>query len=245
MTIALLGAACSASSGAPEPGTTWQWQLTGPIDTSVDAEVYDIDLFDTPASVVQQLHAAGRKVICYLSAGSHEQWRSDAAAFPDATLGEPLDGWPGERWLDIRRIEVLEPIMAARMDLCAQKGFDAVEADNVDGYTNASGFALSGADQLAYNRMLARLAHDRGLAIGLKNDLDQVPDLVGDFDFAVNEECFSHGECSALTPFIDAGKAVFHAEYDATTDAFCATTVPLGFSSIRKRLDLDAWRETC
>ncbi|MFN7148418.1 MAG: endo alpha-1,4 polygalactosaminidase, partial [Microthrixaceae bacterium] len=119
------------------------------------------------------------------------------------------------------------------------------EPDNIDGYTNRSGFALSGADQLAYNRMLARLAHARGLAIGLKNDLEQVPQLVTDFDFAVNEECAVYDECEVLAPFVAAGKAVFHAEYELTTDEFCATSRSLGLSSIRKRYDLDVWRQTC
>ena len=46
-------------------------------------------------------------------------------------------------------------------------------------------------------------------------------------------------------PFIQAGKPVFHAEYDLPTDQFCPVTRALGFSSVRKRLTLDAWRETC
>ena len=81
------------------------------------------------------------------------------------------------------------------MDLCRQRGFDGVEADNVDGYSNATGFPLTAADQLAYNRFLARAAHARGLSIGLKNDLAQVAELEPDFDFAVNEECFAFSEC--------------------------------------------------
>ena len=31
----------------PKPGVTWQWQLTGTVDTSVDAQMYDVDLFTT------------------------------------------------------------------------------------------------------------------------------------------------------------------------------------------------------
>jgi hypothetical protein len=76
--------------------------------------------------------------------------------------GRPsLDGWPGERWLDIRRIGVLAPIMKARIAKCARKGFDALEPDNINGYQNKSGFSLSGSDQLRYNRWFARQAHKR------------------------------------------------------------------------------------
>lgn len=229
----------------PTPEATWQWQLSGlPVDTSVPADIYDIDLFENSAATVATLHDKGRRVICYMSAGSWEDWRPDASSFPSSVLGRN-NGWPGERWLDIRALDVLIPIMEARFDLCRDKGFDGVEIDNVDGYANNSGFALTGADQLTYNRRLAKAAHERGLAIALKNDVEQIPALVADFDLAINEECAAYDECGTLTPFIDAGKAVLHAEYDLTTSRFCPTSAKLGLSSIRKNLDLDAWRQTC
>ena len=161
----------------PPPGTTWQWQLTGAIDTSIDVEMYDIDLFDVPAATISSLIAAGRAVICYLSAGSWEDWRPDAGDYPPGVLGNPLDGWPGERWVDIRRLDILGPILEARLDLAESKGCTGVEPDNVDAYQNDSGFPLQAADQLVFNRWLASEAHQRGLSVGLKNDLDQVPDL--------------------------------------------------------------------
>lgn len=135
--------------------------------------------------------------------------------------------------------------MAARFDVCRSKGFDAVEADLVDGYLNDTGFPLTAADQLAYNRMLADLAHQRGLSIGLKNDLEQVPDLVDHFDFAINEQCVQYAECDRLLPFIRAGKAVFHVEYDTPNGRFCPHTTALGFSSMRKNVNLDAPRWPC
>lgn len=228
----------------PTPGLTWQWQLTTPVDTGVDADVFDVDGVETPADTVAALHAAGRRVICYVNAGAEEDFRPDRAAFPRAVQGAP-DGWPGERLLDIRRLDVLRPIMAARFDGCRQKGFDAVEADLVDGYAQDSGFPLTPADQLAYDRMLADLAHARGLGIGLKNDLDQVPDLVGSFDFAIDEQCFEYDECDRLAPFVRAGKAVFTAEYALDPATFCPRARAAGFSSIRKHENLDAWREPC
>lgn len=229
----------------PTPGTSWQWQLTTPVDQTVDAEVYDIDLFENPASVVASLHAQGRKVICYMSVGSWEPYRPDAGSFPDSVKGRPIEGWEDERWLDIRQIGVLAPIVAARLDLCKQKGFDGVEPDLADASSNATGFPLTAADQYRYNRIVAALAHARGLAVGLKNDVEQVDDLVDFFDFAVNEECAEYKECSALVPFIREGKAVFHVEYSLSPSEFCAETIPLGFSSMTKHLSLDAWRSPC
>ncbi|MGD0750924.1 MAG: endo alpha-1,4 polygalactosaminidase, partial [Anaerolineales bacterium] len=48
----------------------------------MDAQVFDIDLFDNAAAVVKELHDQGRKVIGYISVGSREDWRPDAAQFP-------------------------------------------------------------------------------------------------------------------------------------------------------------------
>ncbi|MGD9527686.1 endo alpha-1,4 polygalactosaminidase [Pseudonocardia sp.] len=244
--LALLLAACGGGGGEPPPeDATWQYQLDGTVDTSVPAGIYDIDLFETRQATVDELRAAGRTVVCYVNAGAVEENRPDSGTLPADVRGEPLDDWPDERWLDIRRLDVLEPFLAARFDLCRDKGFHGVEPDNVDGYINDTGFPLTAADQLAFNRMLARLAHERGLTVGLKNDLDQVDELVGDFDFAVNESCVEYEECAALRPFVDAGKPVLHVEYDLDLDEFCAETTAMGFRSIRKPLDLTAEWEPC
>ncbi|AVZ76613.1 endo alpha-1,4 polygalactosaminidase [Streptomyces lunaelactis] len=248
----LLLAACSAPTPEPtpeprwlpRPGTAWQWQLDGRIDDRVDVPVYDIDGFENDAATVRRLHRSGRKVICYINAGAWESFRPDHRKFPAAVLGGE-NGWAGERWLDIRRLDILRPLMAKRIDICRARGFDAVEPDLLDAYLNETGFPLTAAHQLAYNRMIARLAHDRGLSVGLKNDLPQVPQLVGDFDFAVNEECAQYGDCAALTPFVEAGKAVFHVEYALPVDTFCKRARQLGFSSMRKKLDLGVWRQPC
>ncbi|MEU6852681.1 endo alpha-1,4 polygalactosaminidase [Actinacidiphila alni] len=255
--LLLVLAGCSSSGGDdgsgtkaapaywhPKAGTPWQWQLSGTVDTSVDVPVYDIDGFENGADVVRRLHAAGRKVICYINVGAWESFRPDAKDFPASVRGDG-DGWDGERWLDIRRIGVLRPLMAARFDMCVKKGFDAVEPDLLDGYANTTGFPLTGDQQLAYNRMIASLAHERGLAVGLKNDVGQVTTLVKDFDFAVNEECAQYDECARMTPFIAAGKPVFHVEYKLKTGQFCPQARRLGLSSMVKHLSLDAWRDPC
>ncbi|MCW2875518.1 endo alpha-1,4 polygalactosaminidase [Actinacidiphila oryziradicis] len=233
-----------AARWQPRPGTAWQWQLSGRVDTRVAVPVYDIDGFENSAAVVERLHRDGRKVICYLNTGAWEAFRPDHTAFPAAALGR-TDGWNGERWLDIRRLSLLRPTMAERFDMCRAKGFDAVEPDLLNAYTNDTGFPLTAAHQLAYNRMIAALAHDRGMAVGLKNDLEQIPELVRDFDFAVNEQCAEFHECPSLTPFIKADKAVFHVEYKVPNHTFCPLAKRLGLDSMRKRLSLDAWRSAC
>ena len=172
----------------PTPGLTWQWQLDDEMDTSFEAEVYDVDLY-VDQSVIDTLHARRVKVICYISVGSWEDKRPDAAQFPEEVLGDDYEGWPGERWLDIRRIDLLGPLMLARLDLCKSKGFDGVEPDNIQIHDNRTGFPLTYQDQLAYARWLAGAAHERGLAIGLKNAPDMVADSLDFFDFANADKC--------------------------------------------------------
>ncbi|MFF4173106.1 endo alpha-1,4 polygalactosaminidase [Streptomyces sp. NPDC001744] len=228
----------------PRPGLAWQWQLDGRADPSVDVPVYDIDGFENSAADVARLHRDGRKVICYVNVGAWEKYRPDRDAFPSSVLGGP-NGWHGERWLDIRRVDVLRPLMERRFDMCRDKGFDAVEPDLVEGYAHDTGFPLTADDQLRYNRVIAEIAHERGLAVGLKNDLAQIPALLAHFDFAVNEECARYDECARLEPFVAAGKAVFHVEYDGAPSAFCPRARALRLSSMLKNQELDAWRRPC
>lgn len=229
----------------PTPGTSWQIQYSGDLDTSLDVQMYDLDLFDTPQAVFDELHAHGRTVICYFSAGSWEDWRDDANDFPTAVLGNDLDGWPGEKWLDVSQLDLLAPIMQARLDTAVSKQCDGVDPDNVDGYTNDTGFPLTYEDQLTYNSWLATEAHARGLAIGLKNDLNQIPDLVDQFEWALNEQCYYYDECDLLLPFVQANKAVFGIEYDGDPADFCPAINALNFDWLKKNWDLDAWRIAC
>ena len=207
--------------------------------------MYDIDLFQNDASVVAKLHAAGRKAVCYVSVGTFEPFRPDVAKFPASVKGKALGDFPDETWLDIRRWDILGPIFEARFDLCKAKGFDGVEPDNVDGYSNDSGFPLTYNDQIQFNRRIADLAHARGLSVGLKNDLDQIGDLVSNFDWALNEQCFQFGECSSLTRFISAGKAVFNVEYQKKPEQFCAQANAMNFNSLYKKIVLDTFRVAC
>ncbi len=228
----------------PAPGLTWQWQLDGPLDVSVRAEVFDVDGVATSAAQVAQLHRRGRKVICYLDIGAVEAYRPDAARFPPSVQGRTVDGWPQERYLDIRAA-VVRTLMARRIDLCRRKGFDGVEGDVVDAYANESGFPITTADELSYLRWFAATVHRAGLAAGLKNDPELAARVVGDFDFAVVEDCVAQGQCGAFRVFTRARRAVFDAEYTVPPARFCPLTRPSGIVAIGKRLDLGAWRSTC
>jgi hypothetical protein len=231
----------------PTPGLSWQWQLDDEVDTSIEAEVYDIDLY-VDQGVIDELHARGVKVICYISVGSWEKWRPDANQFPEEVLGKDYDGWPGERWLDVRRIDLLAPIMRARLDLCTAKGFDGVEPDNIEIHETKTGFPITYADQLAYAGWLAAEAHARGLAIGLKNAADMVEDALPIFDFAITEDAFFYSWNEELLPFVEAGKAVFAAEYtdmDVDFRAACAWGQNHGIQFILKNRILTAYRGIC
>lgn len=229
----------------PDINTTWQWQLSDSPNLKYDVDLYDLDLIDTPPQAIEALQERGKKVICYFSAGSYEDWRPDAGIFPKEALGKPLDEWEGERWLDVR-LEKVRYLMLKRLDLAQQKGCDGVEPDNIDGYSNDSGFPLTAMDQLSYNRFLAQAAHRRGLAIGLKNDVEQVKELVNDFDFAINEQCFEYQECDQLKPFIEQGKPVFNAEYQTklvndseATKQLCKQANKLQFKTLILPINLD------
>lgn len=247
--VAAEGSLGGDEHGYWRPGPTtgpWQWQLQGTIDTSINADVYDVDGFETPKSTVRSLHRLHRKVICYLDVGSWESYRPDAGRFPRAVLGRRYQGFLDERWLDISRFRLFERPLKRRFTMCARKGFDAVEPDNLAGWEpeNETGFRITRADQLRFNRWVARQVHVRGMAVALKNDGRQARELMHTFDFAIVEQCFQYHECGLYRPFVQHQKAVFEAEYELTPQRYCQTARALRFSAIRKSYDLFArpWR---
>jgi hypothetical protein len=239
----------------PTPGLRWQYQLQGKLKTNlcavplaggacVSPNVYDVDLYapdgvTTNTAGVAAIHAVGAHAVCYVDAGTWEDFRPDAGAYPASVKGLP-NGWPGEVWLDIRATGVLLPIISARVAKCAAAGFDAVEFDNVDGYTNSTGFPLTASDQLTFNLDLANIAHSNGLSVGLKNDLDQLGQLQGTFDFAINEQCAQFNECDAYHAWSAAGKAVVEVEYHARPRRYCASADLQGRDAMQKGLALRA-----
>lgn len=233
-----------------EPGMTWQWQLTGKLNLSYDVEMYDVDLFDTTQEELDNLRKSHRLIICYMSAGTWENWRPDAHSFSNDSLGNSLDRWPGERWVDIRHPEVRR-IMSSRIELAAQRGCDGIEPDNIDGYSNENGLGLTAEDQLHYNIWLTIEAHSRNLSIGLKNDVEQIDQLESHFDWAMSESCLKYHECHYFKRFLQNNKAVFHVEYmkrksraQQLKTIVCQET-PKGFSTLIKHRNLSQWSLAC
>ncbi len=215
----------------------------------------EVDGFDASAATVTALHQTerGRGVVCYIDAGTWENWRPDASKFPRKLLGKKDGGWAGERWLNIASFNgALGRIMSARAKMCKQKGFNAIDFDNVDGYANDTGFHLTAQDQLRYDVFLANAAHRLGLAVALKNDMAQIPELLTYFDFAVDEQCFQYKECLTsqngkfgLDEFVKAHKAVFDIEYALKVSQFCPAAIRDHFNALRKHLNLGPWRQAC
>jgi len=245
----------------PAVGTKWQIILksgdAAPISTSVDAPIYDIDLFDNNKTVISDLQKMGRKVICYFSAGSFEDWRVDAGDFHPADKGLELDGWPGEKWLNVTSPNVRK-IMEARLDIAVEKGCDGVDPDNIDGYDNKNGLDLTEAQAIDYVNWLASQSHSRGLSVGLKNGGGIIDSVIDNMQWCVNEQCGEFKECDTYASFIQADKPVFHIEYpkgDSTNDnesvttsqakSACTANSSGNFSTVIKNMDLDDWVEYC
>ncbi len=237
-----------AAAAAPGPGARWDWQLGEAPRAVAGIAVFDLDPDAARPGQMRRLRAAGIYTICYVSVGTVENYRDDAADFPPELVGKVYDDWPDERFLDVRRLDLLLPLMEARFRRCRALGFDAVEPDNMDVHDNDSGFALSQADTLRYVRALAAMAHGMGLEIGQKNVPDLTGDLVGLMDFAITESCWQDRWCAQVAPYVAAGKPVFDAEYtDRPIDwkRACAAARAGRISMILKGRDLGASRRGC
>lgn len=263
---ALSPLAIASSVWVPAPGTTWQWQITGVVDESLDVAMYDVDLFDAApagieigygsgvfteagvnAGIIERLHSRGIVVICYVDTGAWENYRPDAALFPKAALGKP-SGWKGERWLDIREASwpIWTGLMWARFDLAVRIGCDGVEPDQNNPLGNNPGFPITAADQKKWYLEVATQAHARGLSVGQKNGIETTDaDTIAAFDWNLNEECFQFKECDVLDAVVDAGKAVFQTEYRRHPKKFCPDANARQFSTLRKKLKLGSWQKPC
>ncbi|KAM0267958.1 hypothetical protein ACHAQH_010066 [Verticillium albo-atrum] len=246
----------------PEAGASWQIVLIKPIevpssgDVTPDVDAFDIDLFDNSDDTFSRLRAAGKKIICYFSAGSWEDWREDKDDFGDDNLGKELDGWPGEKWVDVASKGVRD-VMTKRIQLAANRGCDAIDPDNVDGFQNDNGLDLTKEDAIDFVKFLSETALQYNMSTGLKNAGSIIPDVLSDVHFSVNEQCVQYSECETFSPFIKDGKPVFHIEYPdnapkvssseskkvCTPEGEAAGTD--GFSTVIKKMKLDGWVEYC
>jgi hypothetical protein len=235
-----------ARAPSPPRGTDWQIQLSGTLDTSIDVPWYEVDFSDTDAAAIAELHARGRTVSCYVSAGTDEPWRTDSPEFPASAVGNALANYSRERWVDVRDPTV-QAINQRRLAVAASRGCDAVELSNIQAHTADSGFPLTAADDLAYARFLLGVAHAQGLTAGVSVNDDLVAPLAPEMDWGLTEECLAYDTCSAWRALVNAGKAVFMVEYGSAVDApvLCPQAVALGFSLVIKRSSLDAFRIGC
>ncbi|OQE22320.1 hypothetical protein PENSTE_c010G08052 [Penicillium steckii] len=258
----------------PQPGVKWQIQLEDPVENfSTDAQIYDIDLFDNTAETITKIHQQGARVICYFSAGTYEDWRSDADQFSSSDFGSNLDDWPGERWIDINSSNVRR-ILTARLDMAHTKGCDGVDPDNIDAYDNDSRLGLTEADSINLLEYLSSEAHSRGMSIGLKNGGDIIGAVIEYMQWSVNEQCAEYDECDTYAAFTKVDKPVFHIEYSDGGDGgdgddeeededegrntklkkrvtqnekskACEASGTDKFSTVIKNMELNAWVEYC
>jgi hypothetical protein len=179
---------------------SWDWQLQGKLVFHT-VDMFDVDGFDNGA--VSAIHAragltlAHERAICYISLGSWEDFRSDEGRWPTAALGLALSGYPDEHWVDVRQLSALTPAINARLQMCASKGFDGVEVDNIDGWNNPSGFPLTPQDAEAWLAAIANKAHALNMFVLWKNEPYLASFGRRYFDGALSEQCYAFHECTA------------------------------------------------
>jgi endo-alpha-1,4-polygalactosaminidase (GH114 family) len=198
----------------PKAGLSFDWVLS-PVSTAdlFSTEVVDVDGFETSREVINSLHSQGKKVIAYVSVGTIEKRRPDSSLLSQEVIGKVYTEWPDEKWLDIRQIKKLKPWLRARLTMIQQKGFDAIEPDNLDGYSNDTGFPLTKADLKNYCDTLISMAHSMGLGIGQKNVPELSVEYSTRFDWALTEDAFYQGWENEMSPYIEKNKPVFATEY--------------------------------
>jgi hypothetical protein len=242
----------------------WQWEIDHPLSVSNATDmglnatlpngaaapkpvIYDIDGFDNPSSTVAALHADGFHVVCYIEVGAAENYRSDYGEFPASVLGKTEPGYSAEKYIDIRSATVVS-IIEARIQMCASKGFDAVETDLDETYGSSTGFPLTKAIEEQYMTTLANYMHSLGMAWWIKN-----PDDTGDTyaavmyplaDAVLTEQCNEYGSCNLLSDYTN-HKAVFNAEYNVATANFCPSDDALGWNGEKFPVSLTGARSPC
>jgi len=252
----------------PAVGSKWHWQLTGSPSLDYNVDVYDLDLEyleDTPAAM-QSLKDQGRYVICYIDVGGWESYRKDAADYPEEIKTKYMPEWD-EWYVDVSQLDDFGPngskkgmrsLITARMDRAAAIGCDGIEPDVLDAFENQvpriSGGNVTWQDEYNLFLMLIEEAHARGLSIGLKNLIAQIPkadngieDLNKLFDWTVQEEPYAYDSPAYveahLDPFVADGKAVFIAEYTGSVNKFQNTICPSSnahhYHTLKFKLNLD------
>ncbi len=255
----------------PQP---WQWELSHPLrlsnaqDMGTDDKlpdgspapppvIYDIDGIINPASTVTALHAQGKHVVCYVEVGAAGNYYSAAQEGLSTTyfdqlqsaglFGKKVPGYP-EYYLNIQSSTTVAIIESMIAQQCAAKGFDAVETDIDEEYTDNSGFPLTKAIEEGYMTTIADDIHALGMAWWIKN-----PDDTGDSystdmyplaDAVLTEQCNQYSSCGLLSAYVG-HKAVFNAEYQGRRSKFCPADEALGFNGVKFPVSLNGARKPC
>jgi hypothetical protein len=271
------------SDSGPNEGPELQWELDHALNVrsakdmgrgarnaagrvAANPTVYDIDAIDNPASTVRALHRLHDKVICYIEIGAAGNYYSASQEGLRVTyyqqlaragdLGKSVAKYP-ERYLNINASSTLRIIKSMILRQCSAKGFDAVEPDIDDSYTDATGFRITEADNIRYDRALGAYAHRLGLAWGQKNgdqDASFSAALEPTTDFLLDEECNFYQACRIVAPpYLKARKLVLNAEYtndwgrhpQADLRKFCAADEAAGIDGTLFAPALAGQRNPC
>lgn len=209
------------------------WGPQEPLSTKGDLIILDASI--QSAATIKKQKAQGKKVVCYISAGTIENWRPDAKeALSTASLGKKYKGFEStEQWVNVLEWESVKPIMSARISEASSKGCDAVELDNLDCHDAATS-CVPGASkdalkkkEIEYIKWLSNTAHSKGLAVGLKNVNGIVDDVLSYGDFAV-EEGNPGSEFGKFGKFTDQNKAVVSVQYNDQGGQVCANAKKYG-----------------
>jgi hypothetical protein len=190
----------------------WDWQIgrVAPLQRAgaVAVDLYDIDGFLTTTAEVTAIKTSWQastlphpRTVCYLDL-AWENYRPDASPggyFPAAALGNVYFGFPAERWVDFRQLDALKPMLQERIGMCAAKGFDAVELDDIDGFDppSTTGFELTPGDVQNYLAYAFNLIHEYGMT-GLWKNSPYLSSWGREYaDGAVVEECYLSKACFA------------------------------------------------
>ena len=225
--VAVLGTAGCAEAATTSAAASYRnlptsgrvdYQLGGGYTPPSGVTIVERDSTDRPAK--------GKYNICYVNGfqTQPEAARTWKKSYPSAILrdraGKPVadPGWPDEMLLDTRtaaKRALITKVLAKSIARCGDRGFDAVEFDNLDSWTRADG-RLTRAGNLALAADLVRTGHAHGLAVGQKNtpQLGAAGRRTTGFDFVVAEECVQYDECSAYTDVY--GDQVVDVEYADT-----------------------------
>lgn len=247
------------------PGSSWAniaWgHHDGGRDDVVKAEVVLLDLQDVTPRGVQAFKAQGKKIICYMSAGTVEEFRgyykANRPAWDMLTLS-PMDEWYGERWLDIRRASRLIPLFKPVLADMARAGCDAVEFDNMDCYGSPDCAGHLG--MLSHNEMvefnvnfvleLTNIAHELSMGVFCKNAAELHPEVIPYMQGLIVENCARFKECAGLSMWTAFNKPVFavdymrpHADYNRDPCAGYPATVMVKhcISDSKGSLCVDPW----